>query len=102
LAAQALLNAEFRSHKEAAAEFPPTISPCSNHLFRHWIPMCPTFGVTEYKAQGQTLVKAILDLKNEPTTKTPIAHKKNFVPSTSNYLDHVHSPDCIYFNFPYN
>jgi hypothetical protein len=38
--------------------------------------MCPTFGVTEYKAQGQTLVKAILDLKNEPTTKTPIAHKK--------------------------
>jgi hypothetical protein len=29
LAGQALLNAEFRSYREAAAEFPPTISPAT-------------------------------------------------------------------------
>lgn len=38
--------------------------------------MCPAFSLTDYKVQGSTLTKAILDLKNDPTRRGWDAHRK--------------------------
>jgi len=43
---------------------------------RKQVPMCPAFSMTDYKVQGSTLTTAILDLKNDPTTKGQDEHKK--------------------------
>jgi hypothetical protein len=38
--------------------------------------MCPAFSLTDYKVQGSTLTTAVLDLKDDPTTKGQDRHKK--------------------------
>jgi hypothetical protein len=43
---------------------------------RKQVPMCPAFGLTDYKIQGSTLITAILDLKDDPTIKGQSRHKK--------------------------
>lgn len=34
--------------------------------------MCPAFRLTDYKVQGSTLTSAILDLKDDSTTRAKI------------------------------
>jgi hypothetical protein len=43
---------------------------------RRQVPMCPAFGLTDYKVQGSTLMTAVLDLKDDPTAKGKDHHKK--------------------------
>jgi len=43
---------------------------------RKQIPMCPAFCLTDYKVQGQTLAAAVLDLKDESTSKGRDKHNK--------------------------
>ena len=43
---------------------------------RKQAPMCPAFSLTDYKVQGSTLTKAVLDLKDNPTRKGQDRHKK--------------------------
>jgi hypothetical protein len=43
---------------------------------RKQVPMCPAFGLTDHKVQSLTLLIAILDLKNDPTTKGQDEHTK--------------------------
>jgi hypothetical protein len=43
---------------------------------RKQVPMCPAFSLTDYKIQGSTLTIAVLDLKDDPTTKGQSEHKK--------------------------
>lgn len=43
---------------------------------RRQVPMCPAFCLTDYKIQGSTLTTAILDLKDDPTSKARDHHKK--------------------------
>src|SRR5436190_14955283 len=43
---------------------------------RKQVPMCPVFGLTDYKVQGSTLPIAVLDLKDDPTRKGLDHHKK--------------------------
>ena len=43
---------------------------------RKQVPMCPAFCLTDYKVQSLTLSKAILDLKDDHTTKTRDSHNK--------------------------
>jgi hypothetical protein len=38
--------------------------------------MCPAFSLTDYKVQGSTLTTAVLDLKDDPTSKGRDHHKK--------------------------
>lgn len=38
--------------------------------------MCPAFSLTDYKVQGATLKIAVLDLKDNPSTKGQDSHKK--------------------------
>jgi hypothetical protein len=38
--------------------------------------MCPAFSLTDYKVQGSTLATAVLDLKDDLTTKGQDQHKK--------------------------
>jgi hypothetical protein len=38
--------------------------------------MCAAFCMTDYKIQGSTLKNAVLDLKDDPTTKGQDGHKK--------------------------
>jgi hypothetical protein len=43
---------------------------------RRRVPMCPAFSLTDYKVQGSTLTTAVLDLKDDPTSKGRDHHKK--------------------------
>src|SRR5436190_19723106 len=43
---------------------------------RRQVPICPAFSLTDYKAQGSTLMTAVLDIKNDPTAKGQDGHKK--------------------------
>src|SRR6266496_5058746 len=43
---------------------------------RKQVPMCPAFSLTDYKIQGSTLTTAVLDLKDNPSTKGQDHHKK--------------------------
>jgi hypothetical protein len=43
---------------------------------RKQVPMCAAFCMTDYKIQGSTLKNAVLDLKDDPTTKGQDGHKK--------------------------
>ena len=43
---------------------------------RKQVPMCAAFSMTDYKVQGSTLTTAVLDLKDDPTTKGQDEHKK--------------------------
>jgi len=43
---------------------------------RKQVPICPAFGLTDYKIQGSTLIKAILDLKDNSSLKGQNSHKK--------------------------
>ena len=43
---------------------------------RKQAPMCPAFSLTDYKVQGSTLTKAVLDLIDNPTRKGQDRHKK--------------------------
>jgi len=43
---------------------------------RKQVPICPAFGLTDYKIQGSTLIKAILDLKDNSSLKGQNCHKK--------------------------
>jgi len=36
---------------------------------RKQVPICAAFSLTDYKVQGQTFTKAVLDLKTNPTTR---------------------------------
>jgi hypothetical protein len=38
--------------------------------------MCPAFSLTDYKVQGSTLTTAVLDLKNDATSRGQSNHKK--------------------------
>jgi hypothetical protein len=43
---------------------------------RKQVPVCPAFCLTDYKVQGSTLTKAILDLKDNPATRGLDRHRK--------------------------
>jgi hypothetical protein len=43
---------------------------------RKQVPMCPAFCLTDYKVQGQTLTAAVLDLKDESTSRARDRHNK--------------------------
>jgi hypothetical protein len=43
---------------------------------RRQVPMCPAFCLTDYKVQSLTLTSAVLDLKDDSTTKVRDRHKK--------------------------
>jgi hypothetical protein len=43
---------------------------------RRQVPMCPAFSLTDYKVQGSTLTAAILDLKDDPSSKGQDHHRK--------------------------
>jgi len=43
---------------------------------RKQVPICPIFSITDYKVQRSMLIIAILDLKNNLTTKSQDKHKK--------------------------
>jgi hypothetical protein len=43
---------------------------------RKQVPMCPAFSLTDYKVQGSILMTAVLDLKDDPTSKEQDHHKK--------------------------
>ena len=43
---------------------------------RRQAPMCPAFSLTDYKVQGSTLTTAVLDLKDDPSSKGQDHHRK--------------------------
>src|SRR5258705_3333903 len=61
---------------------------------RRQVPMCPAFSLTDYKVQGSTLTAAVLDLKDDSTSKGRDHHKKYC--STYVQLSRLQSFDGLY------
>ena len=61
---------------------------------RKQVPMCPAICLTDYKAQGLTLLKAILDLKDDHTTNVRDRHDRFCFVNVQ--LSRVQSSDGVY------
>ena len=62
-------------------------------LRRRQVPMRPAFSLTDYKVQGSTLMTAVLDLKDNPTSKGD--HHKKYC-STYVQLSRLRSLDGLH------
>jgi PIF1-like helicase len=46
---------------------------------RKQVPLCPAFCLTDYKVQGKTLSKGVVDLKNDPSIRFQDSHRKYII-----------------------